>query len=211
LSLCSLQVPKQTDGNLGSCLRRSARHLRDLAACAPSNPDVFSFREGFSHSGSAAEFSGKHEVLFSALHCVHVGDHLPGYGKRRPILVPSLWQVSRINLNLIATHPDRCAGLGFWARVRTPSGQCCSRRIRCLPASWRIACFTGGELTVFQATGRWLCSFLCSHINIGGMCKYCVTDIVQKDLRCRLTALNCGENGHPQMFERCVHLTMGAN
>jgi hypothetical protein len=24
-----------------------------------------------------------------------------------------LWQVSRINLNLIATHPDRCAGLGF--------------------------------------------------------------------------------------------------
>jgi hypothetical protein len=41
------------------------------------------------------------------------------------------------------------------------------------------------------------------------MCKYCVTDIVQKDLRCRLTVLNCGENGHPQMFERCVHLTMG--
>jgi hypothetical protein len=24
-----------------------------------------------------------------------------------------LWQVSRIDLNLIATHPDRCAGLGF--------------------------------------------------------------------------------------------------
>lgn len=24
-----------------------------------------------------------------------------------------LWQVSRMNLNLIATHPDRCAGLGF--------------------------------------------------------------------------------------------------
>jgi len=24
-----------------------------------------------------------------------------------------LWQVSRINLNLIATHPDRCAGLAF--------------------------------------------------------------------------------------------------
>ena len=24
-----------------------------------------------------------------------------------------LWQVSRINLNLITTHPDRCAGLGF--------------------------------------------------------------------------------------------------
>src|SRR6185436_7065866 len=24
-----------------------------------------------------------------------------------------LWQVSRINLNLVATHPDRCAGLAF--------------------------------------------------------------------------------------------------
>jgi hypothetical protein len=24
-----------------------------------------------------------------------------------------LWQVSRINLNLVTTHPDRCAGLGF--------------------------------------------------------------------------------------------------
>jgi hypothetical protein len=47
LSLCSLPVPKQTDGSLGSCLRRSARHLRDLAACAPSNPDVFHSWEGF--------------------------------------------------------------------------------------------------------------------------------------------------------------------
>ncbi len=27
-----------------------------------------------------------------------------------------LWRVSRINLNLIATHPDRCAGLGFLGR-----------------------------------------------------------------------------------------------
>src|SRR5580658_7138718 len=41
------------------------------------------------------------------------------------------------------------------------------------------------------------------------MCKYCLTDIVQKDLRCGPAALNCRENGHPQMFERCVHLTMG--
>src|SRR5260370_28329506 len=40
LSLCSLPAPKQTDGSLGSCHRRSARHLRGLAACAPSNPDV---------------------------------------------------------------------------------------------------------------------------------------------------------------------------
>jgi hypothetical protein len=47
LSLCSLPVPKQTEGSLWSCLRRPARHLRDLAACAPSNPDVFHSREGF--------------------------------------------------------------------------------------------------------------------------------------------------------------------
>src|SRR5258705_8081973 len=40
LSLCSLPVPKQTEGSLWSCLRGSARHLRDLAACAPDDPDV---------------------------------------------------------------------------------------------------------------------------------------------------------------------------
>ena len=47
LSLCSLPVPKQTEGSLWSCLRRSARHLRDLAACAPDDPDVFHSRAGF--------------------------------------------------------------------------------------------------------------------------------------------------------------------
>jgi hypothetical protein len=90
MSLCSLPVPKQTDGSLWSCLRRSARHLRDLAACAPNDPDVFSFLGKFSRSGSAAELSWKHEVLFSALDGEHVGDHLPGYGERRSVLVPSL-------------------------------------------------------------------------------------------------------------------------
>ena len=38
----------------------------------------------------ASKLLGGHEVLFSALHCEHVGNHLPGYGKRHPILVPSL-------------------------------------------------------------------------------------------------------------------------
>ena len=47
LSLCSLPVPKQTEGSLWSCLRRSARHLRDLAVCAPDDPDVFHSRAGF--------------------------------------------------------------------------------------------------------------------------------------------------------------------
>lgn len=30
-----------------------------------------------------------------------------------------LWQVSRLNVTLIPTHPDRCAGLGFLAAVNT--------------------------------------------------------------------------------------------
>ena len=90
LSLCSLPVPKQTDGSLGSCLRRSARHLRDLAACAPNDPDVLSFPGRFLRCRGASELLGRHEVLFSALDGEHVGDHLPGYGKRCPVLVPSL-------------------------------------------------------------------------------------------------------------------------
>ncbi len=36
---------KQTDGSLGSCLRRSARDQRGLAACEPSNPDVLWSRQ----------------------------------------------------------------------------------------------------------------------------------------------------------------------
>jgi hypothetical protein len=47
LSLCSLPAPKQTDGGLGSCLRRLARDQRGLAACAPSNPDVLSLAGRF--------------------------------------------------------------------------------------------------------------------------------------------------------------------
>ena len=86
--MCSLPAPKQTYGSLGSCLRRSARHQRGLAACAPSNPDVLSFQAGL-RCRRASEFLGRHEVLFSAFYCKHVGDHLSGYGERRPILVPS--------------------------------------------------------------------------------------------------------------------------
>jgi hypothetical protein len=96
LSLCSLPAPKQTDGSLGSCLRRSARHLRGLAVCAPSNPDVLSFQAGL-RCRRASEFLGRHEVLFSAFYCKHVDDHLSGYGQRRPILVLSwsLWLIDQ--------------------------------------------------------------------------------------------------------------------
>ena len=41
LSLCSLPVPKQLEEGLGSCLRRPGGHLRDLAACASIDPDIF--------------------------------------------------------------------------------------------------------------------------------------------------------------------------
>jgi hypothetical protein len=43
LSLCSLPVPKQSEESLGSCLRRPAGNLRDLAVCAWHDPDVFPF------------------------------------------------------------------------------------------------------------------------------------------------------------------------
>jgi len=52
LSLCSLPVPKQTDGSLGSCPRRSARHLRDLAAWHRVILMFFPFREGFYSAAS---------------------------------------------------------------------------------------------------------------------------------------------------------------
>ena len=90
LSLCSRQSRNKPKGASGVCLHRSARHMRDLAACAADDPDIFPSWGGFHAAGSAAAFSRKHEVLFPALHCDHVGDHLPGYGKRRPVLVPSL-------------------------------------------------------------------------------------------------------------------------
>ena len=38
LSLCSLPVPKQSEGGIGSCPPRPGGQLRDLAACASSNP-----------------------------------------------------------------------------------------------------------------------------------------------------------------------------
>lgn len=33
-----------------------------------------------------------------------------------------LWRVSRLNLRLIATHPDRAAGIGFLAASPLPFG-----------------------------------------------------------------------------------------
>src|ERR1700728_430604 len=41
------------------------------------------------------------------------------------------------------------------------------------------------------------------------MRKYCLTDVVQENLWRRTAVLHCGEDRHPQMVERRVHLTMG--
>src|SRR5260370_35294032 len=49
-----------------------------------------SLQAGLRCHRASSEFFGGHEVLFSAFYCKHVGDHLSGYGERRPILVPSL-------------------------------------------------------------------------------------------------------------------------
>src|ERR1700678_1120443 len=40
------------------------------------------------------------------------------------------------------------------------------------------------------------------------MRKYRLTDVVQEDFGCGPGALNRAQNGHAQMFERRVHLTM---
>jgi hypothetical protein len=47
LSLDSLPVPKQFEESHGSRLRRPAGNLRDLAACASIDPDVFPFSARF--------------------------------------------------------------------------------------------------------------------------------------------------------------------
>ena len=41
LSWCSLPVPKQSEGSLGSCLRRPAGDVRDLAVCASKSILMF--------------------------------------------------------------------------------------------------------------------------------------------------------------------------
>jgi len=90
-SLCSLPVPKQSERGLGSCLRRPAGQLQDLAACASNNPVfVLPYQEGFLRYRPACHFFGRHEVLFSALHGEHVGHHFPGHREGGPILVSSL-------------------------------------------------------------------------------------------------------------------------
>src|ERR1019366_1133787 len=48
LSLCSLPVPKQSEGGIGSCLPRPGGQLQDLAACASNNSVfVLPYQEGF--------------------------------------------------------------------------------------------------------------------------------------------------------------------
>ncbi len=46
-------------------------------------------------------------------------------------------------------------------------------------------------------------------IDIGGMRKYGLTDVVQEEFRGSLGALDRSEDGHGEMFERRVHLAMG--
>ena len=52
LSLCSLPVPKQSEESLGSCLRRPAGDLRDLAGCTSRDPDVFPFSGKFFYAAA---------------------------------------------------------------------------------------------------------------------------------------------------------------
>ena len=91
LSLGSLPVPKQYEVGLGSCLRRPAGDLRDLAACASNNPDVCSpHREGFLRYCRAGHLRGRQEILLSAFHSEHMSHQLASHRQSGPILVPSL-------------------------------------------------------------------------------------------------------------------------
>ncbi len=91
LSLCSLPVPKQCEGSLGSFLRRPGDLLQDLAACA-SNDLVFvlPYQEGFLSHCFGHQLFGRYEVLLPAVHREHVCHQLSGYRHSGPILVPSL-------------------------------------------------------------------------------------------------------------------------
>ena len=55
-----------------------------------------------------------------------------------------LWQVSRIDLSLVPTHPDRVGGLGFLSERSTPSSHCLLHMARCWPDCSAIA-FTTSE------------------------------------------------------------------
>ena len=44
---------------------------------------------------------------------------------------------------------------------------------------------------------------------VGGMSEDCLTNVIQEEPRRRLGTLNCREDGHAQIFQRCVHLAMG--
>ena len=55
-----------------------------------------------------------------------------------------LWQVSRIELSLVPTHPDRVGGLNFFPTRSTPSRCSQSRTARCLPDSSPTAFSSSG-------------------------------------------------------------------
>src|ERR1019366_10276116 len=55
-------------------LLRTVGYLQDLAVCAPSDPDVFSFLGRFLGCRSAWELFRRHEVLFSSFCREHPAD-----------------------------------------------------------------------------------------------------------------------------------------
>src|SRR5437667_6107899 len=79
LSLCSLPVPKQSEGSL-----RSLISFAQSATCGTWQSAHRVILDLFSHSGGlsrcrAAVFS-RHELAFPAIHGKQIRDHLPGYG-----------------------------------------------------------------------------------------------------------------------------------
>src|SRR5580704_6865602 len=86
----------------------------------------------------------------------------------------------------------------------------CYRSQRNIPIQLRAEKFfrasrlPAGQASSDRTWGRWD-----SAVDVGGMSKYRLTDIVQKKLRCGLRTLDGREYGHPQMFQRRIHPAMG--
>lgn len=95
---------------------------------------------------------------------------------RITIWIRFLWQVSRIELSLVPTHPDRVGGLGFLSGLSTPSSRCLSLMAHCWPETSAIAFITSGQNCLsswskFSSSLPFSCAWCwarscCSHLSL---------------------------------------------
>src|SRR5262249_22387278 len=73
----------------------------------------------------------------------HPAVHPPALVYEVLYLYRFLWQVSRLNLHLVPTHPDRCAGLAFPGKSAYAFGPILLLREPCRPVWLPVECYTG--------------------------------------------------------------------